>query len=135
MVAGYHGKHIHLDSVRDLHGLAGHGVTFKDLLQIAGHLQLTARPLRLPISDLRRLKLPAILHWEMTHFVVLVRCGWRHYVIHDPATGRRSVGKAEMHRDFTGVALELTPQRDFRGRSERSHISPVRSAISIATWP
>ena len=123
MVAAYHGKHIRLESVRKLHGHGGQGVTFKDLLQIAGHLQLTARPLRLPISDLRRLKLPAVLHWGMTHFVVLVRCGWGHYVIHDPATGRRVVDKTEMHRDFTGVALELTPQRDFRGQSEQEHMS------------
>jgi len=123
MVAGYHGKHMRLDGVRQLHGRAGHGVTFKDLLQLAGKLQLTARPLRLPIADLRRLKLPAVLHWRMTHFVVLVRCGRRRYVIHDPATGRRSVDRAEMHRDFTGVALELTPQRDFCGQSEPGHMS------------
>lgn len=131
MVAGYHGKHVRLEGLRKMRGHAGHGVTLKDLLQTAAHLQLTGRPLRVPMSDLHKLKLPAVLHWRMTHFVVLVRCGWRRYVIHDPATGRRPVGRAEMNRDFTGVALELTPHREFDRYNDPTHLSFVSFAGSF----
>ncbi len=123
MIAAYYGKHVRLDGMRKLHDDAGRGVTFKDLLQVAGRLQLIARPLRLPIPELRHLRLPAILHWRMTHFVVLVRCGRRRYVIHDPATGRRTVDKAELDDAFTGVALELTPERGFQAQNDRDCLS------------
>jgi ATP-binding cassette subfamily B protein RaxB len=123
MIAAYYGKHVRLDGIRKLHDDAGRGVTFKDLLQVAGRLQLIARPLRLRIPELRHLRLPAILHWRMTHFVVLVRCGRRRYVIHDPATGRRTVDKAELDGAFTGVALELTPERGFQAQNERAYLS------------
>jgi ATP-binding cassette subfamily B protein RaxB len=123
MVAAYYGKRTRLDALRKLRGLSCRGVTFKDLLLTARHLQLTARPLRLAISDLRHLKLPAVVHWRMNHFVVLVRCGRRHHVIHDPATGRRKVGRREFDESFTGVALELQPARGFRRQSERCTLS------------
>ncbi len=123
MVAAYYGKHGCLDGIRKLHDFTCRGATFRDLLQLARHLQLTARPLRLPISDLHLLRLPAILHWRMSHFVVLVRCGRHRYVIHDPAIGRRKVGKAELDESFTGVALELTPERGFGRQSKRTQMS------------
>ena len=123
MIAAYYGKHVRLDGMRKLHDDAGRGVTVKDLLQVAGRLQLIARPLRLPIPELRHLGLPAILHWRMTHFVMLVRCGRQRYVIHDPATGRRTVDKAELDDAFIGVALELTPERRFQAQNDRDCLS------------
>ena len=123
MIAAYYGKHVRLDGMRKLHDDAGRGVTFKDLLQVAGRLQLIARPLRPPIPELRHLGLPAILHWRMTHFVMLVRCGRQRYVIHDPATGRRTVDKAELDDAFIGVALELTPERRFQAQNDRDCLS------------
>ncbi len=120
MVAAYYGRYASMQEIRSLHGLSDRGATFGDLLGTAKHLQMTARPLRLSISELHRLKLPAVLHWRMNHFVVLVRCGRRHYVIHDPATGRRKAGLTEFDESFTGVALELAPERGFRRQSERS---------------
>ena len=34
---------------------------------------MTSRPLRLDMPDLTELKTPAILHWDLDHFVVLRR--------------------------------------------------------------
>jgi len=123
MVAAFYGKRTSLDALRKLHGLSGRGTTFSNLLHTANHLQLTARPLRLALSELHRLRLPAVLHWRMDHFVVLVRYGRRRYLIHDPATGRRKVGPTEFNESFTGVALELLPARGFRRQSERVTLS------------
>ncbi|MCH8334279.1 MAG: peptidase domain-containing ABC transporter [Proteobacteria bacterium] len=131
MVAAFYGKRTPLDELRKLHGLSGRGTTFGDLLRTAKYLQLTARPLRLSLSELHRLRLPAVLHWRMDHFVVLVRYGRRHYLIHDPATGRRKVGPAEFDESFTGVALELLPARGFRRQSERVTLSFVDFAGSF----
>ena len=123
MVAAYHGKRIRLDDLRKSHGLHCRGATFKDLLLTAKHLQLTARPLRLAISELRHLRLPAVVHWRMNHFVVLVRIGRGRYLLHDPASGRRKVGRREFSESFTGVALELLPARGFRTQSKGNTLS------------
>ena len=123
MVAAYHGKRTRLDDLRKSHGLHCRGATFKDLLLTAKHLQLTARPLRLAISELRHLRLPAVVHWRMNHFVVLVRTGRGRYLLHDPASGRRKVGRREFNESFTGVALELSPARGFRRQSEGNTLS------------
>ena len=34
-------------------------------------MQLACRPLRFELDHLRQLRLPAIVHWDMNHFVVL----------------------------------------------------------------
>ena len=131
MVAAYYGKRTGLDQLRKSHGLSCRGATFKDLLLTAKHLQLTARPLRLAISELRHLRLPAVLHWRMNHFVVLVRSGRGRYLLHDPASGRRKVGRREFNESFTGVALELSPARGFRRQSEGYTLSFVDFAGSF----
>ena len=123
MVAAYHGKSVALDELRKLHGLSCHGATLTDLLHTAKHLQLTAWPLRVALPELHRLRLPAVVHWRMNHFVVLLRCGRRRYLIHDPATGRRMVGQAEFDESFTGVVLELLPARGFRRRRTTKFLS------------
>ena len=123
MVAGYYGKRILLHELRSTIGLSSRGATFADLLNVSKLIQLNSRPLRLEISEMRQLRLPAILHWRMNHFVVLISRGRRRYVIHDPATGRRKISLSEFDESFTGVALELTPQRGFRRQTGKSTLT------------
>jgi ATP-binding cassette subfamily B protein RaxB len=123
MVAAYYGKHSSVAELRQLHGVSSRGATFTDLLRTTGDLQLMARPLRLALSELHRLRLPAVLHWRMNHFVVLVRRGRRRYLIHDPASGRRKVSATEFDKSFTGVALELLPARGFRRQRKNNSLS------------
>src|ERR1041384_5284747 len=59
------------------------GATLKDLIRIADQIGLAARPLRLELDELSKLRLPCILHWELNHFVVLVSVGRNTAVIHD----------------------------------------------------
>ena len=123
MVAAYYGKHTSMHELRSTSDLSSRGATFADLLNASKQLQLNSRPLRLEISELRHLRLPAILHWRMNHFVVLISHGRRRYVIHDPATGRRKISLSEFNESFTGVALELTPQRGFRRQTGKSTLT------------
>jgi ABC-type bacteriocin/lantibiotic exporter with double-glycine peptidase domain len=61
------------------------------------------------LGQLRGLPLPAILHWDFNHFVVLDRVGRTKVLLTDPARGRRSLGLEEVGRHLTGVALVLSP--------------------------
>ncbi len=113
MIAGYHGHAVGLHVLRNQALLSSRGTNLKNLMQVAQDLRLIARPLRLEISEFEQLRLPAILHWRMNHFVVLVSSKRGKAVVHDPARGRRMVRAAELDRAFSGVAVELTPARNF----------------------
>ena len=113
MVAHYHGKRLDLPALRQRFSVSLRGTTLAHLIRFAGLLDLTSRPLRIELEDLPYLKTPCILHWNMSHFVVLKEAKGRHIKIHDPALGLRKLSYAEASRHFTGVALELTPTQGF----------------------
>jgi ATP-binding cassette subfamily B protein RaxB len=113
MLAAYHGKRLGMQLLRQLSGLSSRGASVKDLLQAAERMQMRGRALRLEPEDLACLSLPAVLHWDMDHFVVLKKVGWRHLTIHDPAIGVRRYRPGDLGRHFTGVAVELSPASGF----------------------
>ncbi|MDZ7827255.1 MAG: ABC transporter transmembrane domain-containing protein [Gammaproteobacteria bacterium] len=113
MVAGYHGRGPDLPALRVMGGDGGRGAGLRDLMQLAEGMGMHARPLRLEPGELRRLRTPAILHWDLDHFVVLDGAGWRGVTVLDPARGRRRLSLAEAGEHLTGVALELIPGPDF----------------------
>jgi len=123
MVCRYHGMNIDLFNLRKRFGISSHGATLALLIEIANQLKLKSRPLSLDLDELRELKTPCLLHWDMSHFVVLVAVKGSRFVIHDPAFGRRVVGLAEMSQHFTGVALELWPDSEFTRVTQRTRLS------------
>ena len=122
MVAGHYGHEPGLHSLRSQASMSSRGTTLKDLVEIARGLRLIARPLRLELDEINKLRLPAILHWRTNHFVLLVRMKRGKAVIHDPASGRRVVRIEELDRAFTGVAVELTPAREFERNSKDARV-------------
>ncbi len=114
MVAGYHGFHSNMVGLRQSFNLSIEGSTLLDIMQFAERLELTSRPLRIELEDLDALQTPCILHWDMNHFVVLKKATENYIVIHDPALGKRTLTLEEASDHFTGVALELSPTREFK---------------------
>ena len=119
MIAGYHGAQIDLPALRQRFALSLRGATLNHIIKFAAALDLTGRPLRVELEDLAFLKTPCILHWKMDHFVVLKKVTRKNIFLHDPSMGPRRVSFAEASRNFTGVALELTPTPSFVLRDER----------------
>ena len=82
-------------------------------MNMAGQLGLVARAVKLPLEGLPHLCMPAILHWDMDHYVVLEATTARRVLIHDPAGSSKWMDLAEASKHFSGVALELRPADDF----------------------
>lgn len=118
MVLNFHGHRCDLNTLRARVGSTQQGLTLKGLIRQADRLELSARPLRVEMAELKQLQLPAILHWDMSHFVVLARVRRKRVYIHDPATGAAWHDEAALSRHFTGVALELRPTAGFVPREE-----------------
>ncbi|WP_238542389.1 cysteine peptidase family C39 domain-containing protein [Sphingomonas sp. PAMC 26621] len=120
MVLEYWGFRSDLAALRRRFGLSARGVGLTDLIAFADQLGLSARALRCDLDDLGSLALPAILHWDMNHFVVLGRVDRTRAWIADPAGSARWHDRASLSRHVTGVALELAPTADFAPRNERA---------------
>jgi ATP-binding cassette subfamily B protein RaxB len=114
MVVSGRGRRVELASLRGDQGSSGRGATVAQLSTVASRIGMTARAIKAELDDLPRLELPAILHWDFDHFVVLVGFRRGRAVIHDPAFGARDMAMAELSRHFTGVCLELQPTEGFQ---------------------
>jgi ATP-binding cassette subfamily B protein RaxB len=118
MMSGYFGHKIDIITLRNKYSVSQHGVTLKDVIKIAEKMNMSSRAVRVEIDEIAKLKMPAILHWDMNHFVVLKKISKNKVIIHDPAVGIRDITLKELGKHFTGVALELTPTKDFKEEDE-----------------
>ena len=119
MVATAHGHECDLRSLRQRFSTSSRGVTLGRLIADARTLGFTTRALRLEPNELRQLQLPCILHVDMNHFVVLNTCTRSAFEILDPALGIRKCTAKEISARFTGVALELTPDVEFKKQKKQ----------------
>ena len=123
MVAASHGLHTDLPALRQRFNLSLKGATMADLGVMARALKLQTRAVRAEPEQLEQLPLPAILHWDFNHFVVLVKIGRDGVLLHDPARGAHWVKWARLSRHFTGAAMELVPDAGFERRDEQRRVT------------
>lgn len=135
MLANFHGRRMGLRSLREKIAFSGQGASAKDLLSAGEALQMRGRAVKLDPEDLDHLALPAVLHWDMDHFVILKRIGLRSMTIHDPAVGIKNYRRADLLRHFTGIALEFTPGQAFRtDKSDSRDKLKLSSLLPSAPW-
>jgi ATP-binding cassette, subfamily B, bacterial CvaB/MchF/RaxB len=123
MVCGAHKLNCDVADLRTRFATSLKGATLTQLIAHAASLNFSSRPMRLELTELGQLQLPCILHWNLNHFVVLVKVGRGDVMVLDPAVGRRKMTLAEVSRHFTGVALELTPNANFEATDQRKRVA------------
>ena len=119
MIARFHGHDIDLNVLRRKHLVSMTGASLKSVIAIADGLQLSSRPLRLDMDHLEKLQLPAMLHWDLNHYVVLKSIKGDVAEIVDPGVGLRKMKLSRLSNHFTGIAVEFTPQADFKAVQAR----------------
>ncbi len=119
MIARFHGHDIDLNVLRRKHLVSMTGASLKSVIAIADSLQLSSRPLRLDMDHLEKLQLPAMLHWDLNHYVVLKSIKGDRAEIIDPGVGLRKMKLSRLSNHFTGIAVEFTPQADFKAVQAR----------------
>jgi ATP-binding cassette, subfamily B, bacterial CvaB/MchF/RaxB len=135
MIASYWGHYIDLNTLRRQHPVSLKGMTLRGLVEIARHLNLSCRALRIELDHLRELRLPAILHWDLNHYVVLKSVTRKGVVVHDPACGARHLVWAEASKHLSGVVVEIAPTEGFAVKDERARLPlsavfrPVRGMV------
>lgn len=122
MVANYHGFDIDLGSLRREFKASQRGVTIKSLIDIADRLGFLARAVKISLQEIAHLECPAILHWDLNHYVVLEKVVGDEAVIHNPEGRSEKVRIQDLSDHFTGIALELRPGEDFEPVAYRERV-------------
>jgi len=113
MIAQYYSDKRDLNALRQTVSVSLRGTTLKDVMRIASDLGFQTRAIKIEMEHLAQLSCPAILHWNMNHFVVLTKVKGKTLTIHDPALGERKLTYSEASKYITGIALEVTPSDTF----------------------
>lgn len=114
MILAYYGKTVPLEELRRECGVSRNGVNAKSIVKAARFHGLKTRAVRVSVEGARKLKTPAVIHWNMDHFLVLCGFNKRGAVLADPESGIRTVTGDEFSKSFTGIAIEMSPSEDFK---------------------
>jgi ATP-binding cassette, subfamily B, bacterial CvaB/MchF/RaxB len=113
MISGYHDRPLDITSIRLRYATSLRGMNLYDIKEVADKLGFATRAIRVSCNMIGHIALPAILHWNNNHFVVLKQVKKNHIVIHDPAWGRVDIPLDQIEQHFSGIAIELSPVQDF----------------------
>lgn len=113
MVCGYFGRPTSVADVRTLCPASLKGLSIRSIISVAKMLGLSARAVQCDVGQLSILRMPALLHWDFDHIVVIERLNGRTALVHDPGRGRRHIELDELSLHYTGVALEMSPTESF----------------------
>ena len=146
MVASHYGKDYPLSYLRSLSHLTREGVSVAGIRDALGSIGMESATFRLTTEQLsEKCPLPAILHWEQNHFVVLTAVkrnrltGRRRFHVADPAYGRHAFTEDDFCHHWLsgdkGVVVALEPTDDFYAREPvKEKHSFVRFARRYV-WP
>jgi ATP-binding cassette, subfamily B, bacterial len=137
MILSYYGRKTSVSEIREHCGIGRDGLSALHLVRVARDYGLRVRAISLRENDFRFVHLPAIVHWEFDHFLVVERWTKKFVDVIDPAAGRMHLTAEEFDIGFTGVVILLEPGTHF----SRHHSSPqlnlrtyVFNCLSYAPW-
>jgi ABC-type bacteriocin/lantibiotic exporter with double-glycine peptidase domain len=138
MLLSYHGRKTSISEIREQCGLGRDGLSALHIVKAARKYGMRVRAVSLKENDFRFVSLPAIIHWEFNHFMVVERWSTKFVEVVDPALGRRKISAEEFDDGFTGVVLMLEPGAHFKRENKPAKLSLrtyVRSYLQQATTP
>lgn len=120
IVFKYYGKQVSIHRIRKLCQTTKNGVNLLGISEAAEKLGFRTYGVRLSLEQLNQIELPAILHWNQNHFVVLYKIRKGKYYISDPASGLVTYSEKEFAKNWfstkelhEGLSLLLSPGPDF----------------------
>lgn len=112
-IVSAHGLDIDLNSMRKQYPVSMQGMDLSDVIDVFASLGLSARAIRAETEELDQIQLPALLHWDINHFVVLTKKRNDQFTVMDPSRGEVLLQLSEFNLHFTGIVVEVTKTEDF----------------------
>jgi ATP-binding cassette, subfamily B, bacterial len=127
MIFSYHGRKTSVSELRTMYGVSRDGLSALSLVKAARSTGMIARAISLQQNDFKNVTLPAIIHWQFNHFLVVERWTPTKVSVIDPAIGRRSLTAEEFSSGFTGIVMMFEPGLTFERR-------PKRPTLTLQTY-
>jgi NHLM bacteriocin system ABC transporter peptidase/ATP-binding protein len=125
-----------LEKLRLECGVSRDGSKASNVLRAARRFGLEAKGFRKELEELYDLSYPAILFWNMNHFVVLEGFHKGKAYINDPASGPREIAMEELDGSFSGVVLTFERGPEFTPGGEKPNIwGALRSRLKGSEIP
>ncbi|MGK7883735.1 MAG: ABC transporter transmembrane domain-containing protein [Crocosphaera sp.] len=118
MIARYWGKKLSINRLRDMANVDRNGASLRGLCHTAESIGFTTRPVKASLDKLAQQQLPAIVHWEGKHYIVVYEITKKEVVIADPGIGQKTITHQEFKEKWTGYALLLTPTVSLKDTKE-----------------
>lgn len=109
MIARHWGKRLAVNRVRDITNVNRSGASLRSLAAAAESIGFASKPVKASFDKLAQQSLPAIVHWEGKHYIVIYEINKKHVIVCDPAIGQLTLAHAEFKQKWTGYALLLQP--------------------------
>lgn len=122
MVSKFYGRDYTIQRLRDMSEIGKDGVSMLGIAEAAEAIGFRTNGAKLSLAQLQEATLPAILHWNQNHFVVLYKVGRGKCVVADPAKGIIKYSYDEFCENFYsyknngssyGIVLLLEPTPAF----------------------
>lgn len=120
MIFKFYRKRISLENIKDAMFFTRRGVSLYSINNAAQKYGFETFPCEVSIKDIDKAHLPAILHWNEEHFVVLYKIQNEQFSIADPTFGLIKYTKEELAKSWcsnqakgTGTMLLLRPTDAF----------------------
>ena len=113
MICRHFGRKVSLARIRQLCHTATDGTSLKAISRAATELGLASRALKISLLNLPLMPLPAIVHWEGNHWIVLYDVNEQFVRVADPEHGLRKVARREFETKWTGYAALFDYTRAF----------------------
>jgi HlyB family type I secretion system ABC transporter len=104
MICRHFGKKVSLSRIRQLCHTSTDGTSLKAICRAATELGLAARALKVSVRNLPNMPLPAIVHWEGNHWMVLFDVGEKFVRVADPASGIRKIPRKDFEMNWSGYS-------------------------------
>ncbi|MHB8690419.1 MAG: peptidase domain-containing ABC transporter [Solirubrobacteraceae bacterium] len=103
------GERVSLNFIRHSVGTGEQGTSLRGLQSGGAEIGLEVAALKSSVSHISNLSLPAILHWEGNHWVVLYKLDAERAWLADPGRGLRTVALSELEDNWSGFAATARP--------------------------
>jgi ATP-binding cassette subfamily B protein len=123
MILNYYGYATSISEVQERCGVGRDGLTALEIVKAARLYGFRVRAVSVKQDEFRFVNLPAIVHWEFNHFLVVERWSENWVDVLDPAMGRRKLTLEEFDEGFTGVAVMVEPGAQFEQRAQQKTLT------------
>ncbi len=134
IILAYFGRRVPLTELREKCEVRRDGSSAASILRASRHYGLECNGISARVDQLKKLRLPLVLFWQFSHFLVLEGFDSRNYHLNDPSTGRRTLSAEEFSKSYSGIALRFQRGTDFKTGGEKPSLFRQLNTLLAGSW-